>query len=162
MGESDPRKESGREPRRGFKSFAEAFASLTPAEHVNRFVIPHFVPGAVFWVPDTEAAFGHDAAHPWVLLENYDPARGSVLAAPRTSSRIGEDPANEFFIPAGVLPELDRDGSVLLGNRRRLFASRFVQQGYRYVGCLPESWRSDLLRAHQEVVARARRSMQGR
>jgi len=103
---------------------------------LKEYVYPKLGIGDVWWIPDQFTGFGEKQRHPWVIVRGYSERRANVVACPRTTG-IGNS-RHGIVTPAGVLPELDQVGLILLKHRRSFVAKEF--RGFGYVGRLPEKW----------------------
>jgi hypothetical protein len=92
--------------------------------------------GDVWLIPDEISGFSNKGAHPWIVVRT---CRMGILYAelsPRTTKYRGAK--RGIITPAGVLPELDQKGLILLKHRRKFFVDLF--RDLTYVGRLPENW----------------------
>jgi hypothetical protein len=132
---------------------AARIVSKTLQDQLNIFFSPELfeeiekklVFGSVFKVPDDISGIpslkrkkGKTYEHPFVVIKYHRETNKIVLCALRTSdlSRKG------FFTPANILPELDKDGVILLDEQFKIDAQKFIE--CRHLGCLPEPYLSDL------------------
>lgn len=142
-----------RRPRQAFKSFAEFARQIRQSDDdLELHIYPSLVFGAVWWIPDAVTGFGKEGEHPWIVVVPYRPGHPVVVASPRTS-QVERNRGKGLFVPAGIIPELDRDGIVLLGVRLTLIARNF--RDYRHVGSLPDRWQRELRIALDHWAARA-------
>ena len=108
---------------------------------LKKYVYPKLAVGDVWWIPDQFSGFGGKQRHPWVIVRGYSEQRANVIACPRTTG-IGNS-RRGIVTPAGVLPELDHIGLILLKHRHPFVAKDF--RSFRYVGRLPENWVQKIL-----------------
>jgi len=92
--------------------------------------------GDVWWIPDSISGFGGKERHPWLIVQGYSPKRATVIACPRTTRLKNRH--NGVILPAGILPELDKEGLFLLRHRRAFIPDHF--RDFVYIGQLPENW----------------------
>ena len=102
-------------------------------EGLAEFVFPNLQIGDVWWIPDSVSGFGDKEQHPWVVVRRYQPGRANVMACPRTTDT--RNSTRGIVTPAGVLPDLDQEGLIVLAHRRAFAAVDFAS--YQYSGRLP-------------------------
>jgi mRNA-degrading endonuclease toxin of MazEF toxin-antitoxin module len=115
---------------------------------LKKYVYPRLRLGDVWWIPDDVSGFGDGQRHPWVIVRGYSPRRANILACPRTTTI--RSPQRGIVTPAGILPDLDQDGFILLMLRRS-----FVAKGFRrfdYIGRLPEGWLQKIRSFYEALV----------
>lgn len=101
---------------------------------LKQYVYPRLRIGDVWWIPDSVSGFGVAQRHPWVVVRGYSVGRANVTACPRTTQLASAH--RGLVTPAGILPELDQKGLIILRFRRQFVARDF--RGFDYVGRLPD------------------------
>lgn len=101
--------------------------------------------GSVFMIPDEISGIpsgkrkkGKAYEHPVVVIKYNKDTNQLVTCVVRTSNlrRHG------VYTPAGVLPELDKDGIIVLDEPFKIDAQQFI--GQNHLGILPEPYLSEL------------------
>jgi hypothetical protein len=105
--------------------------------------------GNMWWIPDDISKFGQGDTHPWIVVVDYKPNHPPILACPRTT-KIGKR-SDEFLTPAHVLPDLEKEGAILLTFRRSFATEKFRE--FDYIGRLPDDW---LVKFQQAFRTRSR------
>lgn len=119
------------------KSLQELRLLLTQTEEgMEEHVYPKLKLGHVWQIPDELSGFGGKDAHPWIVVKNFQAGQSSVMVSPRTTS--AKSSKRGIVTPAGLLPELDKEGVILLKHRRKFPAEMF--RDLTYLGCLPNRW----------------------
>lgn len=106
--------------------------------------------GAFFSIPNEHTGLPQPGTHPWVVVEPHGAGRPMVVVSLCSSSDSGGP--DRLAMPAGVLPDLDRPGMIILGVTQRLHFRDLAR--YRYLGRLPLEW---LRKLRAALDARARR-----
>lgn len=144
-GEHTPR------PTRWLKSFTEMARELQAHGDPAIYFHPRLQIGYFFWVPDEASGFGGGGNHPWVIVLPYQPGRAFITACPRTSTGRPISAAHGLWTPAGIVPGLTKEGTILLDKRRPFPIDDFRR--YDPIGSLPEAW-VDRLRVMLASIAR--------
>lgn len=124
-------------PVRRINDFAQLLSLVTQTEEgLQKYIYGRLEVGDTWWIPDSVSGFGQKENHPWIVVVPFKPTHPPVLACPRTTKRGRRK--DELYTPAGVLPDLDKEGAILLGFRMSFVASAF--RDFDYIGRLPEEW----------------------
>src|SRR5690349_19366215 len=82
-------------------------------EGLARFVYPNLQVGDVWWIPDRYTGLPK-VRHPWILVHGYSPARRQATTCLRATTYARRDESRGLVLPAGLLPDLDRPGLIVL------------------------------------------------
>lgn len=131
------------EPSHKVKSFQDLLQLVTQDEQgMHKHLYSKLQTGDVWWIPDLVTKFGNRDKHPWVVVSGYKPNRPPVIASPRTTKFKSGMRLGELFTPGGILPDLTKDGVILVKLRRSFSAEKFRE--FEYIGRLSDDWINEL------------------
>lgn len=134
------------------KSFRDLRRLLTETEEgMENHVYSKLARGDVWSIPDQVTGFGEKDKHPWVVVRNYKRGSSFVEISPRTTKfKRGDDGKQGIITPAGIIPELNKEGLILLKHRVKLTVEEF--RDYVYLGRLPDQWIQRLQDFHRKPI----------
>ena len=121
-------------------------------EGLKEYVYSNLTIGDTWWIPDAVTGLSKQR-HPWIIVRGYVPGQAGVIACLRTTTFAQSNQKRGIVVPAGVLPELDKDGLLILEFARTFDAVAF--RDFQYIGRLPSEW-IEKVRVYRRRRARAR------
>ena len=103
-------------------------------EGLAEYLYSNLAIGDTWWIPDAVTGLSKQR-HPWIIVRGYVPGQAGVIACLRTTTFAQSSQKRGIVIPAGALPELDRDGLLVLEFARTFDAVAF--RDFQYIGRLP-------------------------
>lgn len=129
---------------KAFKSFDEFSRSLIKSGEYNTLLVyPHLRFGMFWHIADGISGFGSDKWHPFVLVETYPTGLPTIRAYPRTTEphQGPEKQGVRWKMPKGIVPSLDKEGTVLCCRWRRILIKHFGDTANcERIGMLPDEW----------------------